>query len=102
MTKKIEKFILALEDDTTLSFDLSQVFVLNRQPPVSKERLTLYVMGINNKELGMVVYFSDSHKEINKIEILCSRKSNENDEAMIVQNKIKTARPTLMVEIRYQ
>jgi hypothetical protein len=102
MKKNVKDFLNYLEKETSITFDFSTISPTRKLVNSINQPVLINVLGINEGILGLTVISCGCKrcKEIIGVEILYGANDNDLYDAEIVQNQIKTAIPSLPVELR--
>lgn len=102
MLKKVKHFLNYLENETSITCDFSTISPTQKIKNHINQPILINVLGINERTFGLAVVRCGCKKckNIIGVEILYREKFSEEDEARIIQNQIKSAIPSLQVEVR--
>ena len=102
MKKNVKHFLNFLEKETSITFDLSTISPTQKLRNSIKQPVLINVLAINEGKLGLAVISCGckSCKEIIGVEILWREHGMELCDALNVLYQIKTAVPTISVELR--
>ncbi len=102
MKKNVKYFLNFLEKETSITFDLSTISPTQKLRNSINQPVLINVLAINEGTLGLAVISCGckSCNEIIGVEILWREHGMELCDALNVQYQIKTAVPTISVELR--
>jgi hypothetical protein len=102
MKKNVKDFLKYLEKETSITFDLLTISPTQKLCNSINQPIHINVLGINDGQLGLTVISCGCKKckNIIGIEVLFGENGGELYDAVIVQNQLKIAVPTMPVKIR--
>jgi hypothetical protein len=102
MKKNVKDFLNYLEKETTITFDVSTISPTQRLRNSINRPVLINVLGINECKLGLTIISCGCKncKEIISVEILYGENGSELLDAQKVKNQLKTAIPSMSVELR--
>ena len=102
MKKNVKDFLKYIEKETSITIDLTTISPTQKIVNSVNQPILINVLGINQGTLGLAVMSCGCKncKNVMGVEVLYSANAGELSHAQIVQDQIKSAVPSIQVELR--